>query len=141
MGPRAVAPGVRVLFNNAGLQKLTHMPRRPGFFAVMAALALAGCASPRDPDLRLPEAFEAPEGAPAGALALDTWWTAYDDAELTALIEQALARNPDIRTARARTSGANLFVVLLMIAPSSQELGPPAISGRFSPVEKGGSQW
>lgn len=68
----------------------------------MAALALAGCASPRDPDLRLPAAFEAPAEAPAGALALDTWWTAYGDAELNALIEQALARNPDIRTARAR---------------------------------------
>ncbi len=73
----------------------------------MATLALAGCASPRDPDLRLPAAFEAPAGAsaaapPPGALALDTWWTAYNDAELTALIEQALARNPDIRTARSR---------------------------------------
>jgi multidrug efflux system outer membrane protein len=68
----------------------------------MAALALAGCASPRDPDLRLPAAFEAPAGPPAGAIALDTWWTAYDDPELTTLIEQALARNPDIRTARAR---------------------------------------
>lgn len=78
------------------------MLRHPGPYAVMAALALAGCASPRDPDLRLPAAFEAPAGAPAGALALDTWWTAYGDPELTALIEQALARNPDIRTARAR---------------------------------------
>lgn len=68
----------------------------------MAALVLAGCASPREPDLRLPAAFEGPAGAPTGALALDTWWTAYDDAELTALIEQALARNPDMRTARAR---------------------------------------
>ena len=34
--------------------------------------------------------------------------------------------------ARARTSGENLFVVLLVIAPSSQELGPPAKPGRFS---------
>jgi len=102
MGPRAVAPGVRVLFNNAGPSIQTPMLRRPGPYAVLAALVLAGCASPRQPDLALPAAFEGPAGAPAGAIALDTWWTAYGDPELTALIEQALARNPDIRTARAR---------------------------------------
>jgi outer membrane protein, multidrug efflux system len=78
------------------------MFRRPGPYAVLATLLLAGCASPRKPDLSLPAAFEAPAGAPAGSLALDTWWTAYGDAELTTLVEQALARNPDIRTARAR---------------------------------------
>ncbi|WP_345576063.1 hypothetical protein, partial [Stakelama sediminis] len=37
-----------------------------------------------------------------------------------------------IRTARARTSGENLFVVLLVIAPYSQELGPPTNPARFT---------
>ncbi len=37
-----------------------------------------------------------------------------------------------IRTARSRTSGANLFVVLLVMAPPSQELEPPTSSGRFN---------
>ncbi|MFZ5718831.1 MAG: efflux transporter outer membrane subunit [Pseudomonadota bacterium] len=78
------------------------MFRRPGFCSVLAALALAACASPRDPDLRLPAAYEATAEAPPGAIPLDTWWVAYDDPELTALVEQALARNPDVRTARAR---------------------------------------
>src|SRR5271167_2856283 len=36
------------------------------------------------------------------------------------------------RRARLRTSGENLFVVLLMAAPPSQELEPPANPGRFS---------
>src|SRR5512140_3705519 len=36
-----------------------------------------------------------------------------------------------MRTARVRTSGENLFVVLLVMAPSSQELEPPANPGRF----------
>src|SRR3984885_15730556 len=36
------------------------------------------------------------------------------------------------RTARLRTSGENLFVVLLMAAPPSQELEPPANTGRFN---------
>lgn len=44
-----------------------------------------------------------------------------------------------IRTARARTSGENLFVVLLVMAPSSQELRPPAKPGRFSPASV--SRW
>ena len=37
-----------------------------------------------------------------------------------------------IRTARSRTSAENLFVVLLVMAPSSQELEPPANPGRFT---------
>src|SRR5664279_3368576 len=39
-----------------------------------------------------------------------------------------------IRTARVRTSGENLFVVLLVMAPPSQELEPPAIPGRFKTI-------
>ena len=69
---------------------------------LLAGLALASCATPRKADLRLPAAFEAPTSAPAGALALDTWWTAFGDADLTKLVEQALAHNPDVRTARSR---------------------------------------
>ncbi|RXH37030.1 hypothetical protein XH94_24345, partial [Bradyrhizobium zhanjiangense] len=41
-----------------------------------------------------------------------------------------------------RTSGENLFVVLLVMAPSSQELEPPANPGRFSPrLEWGSPDW
>jgi len=57
----------------------------------MACLALAGCASTRDVETRLPAAFELPAGPPAGAVALDTWWVAFNDPQLTGLIEQALA--------------------------------------------------
>ncbi|MDC7684522.1 hypothetical protein PQU92_14655, partial [Asticcacaulis sp. BYS171W] len=38
----------------------------------------------------------------------------------------------NIRTARSRTSGENLFVVLFIVAPSSQKLEPPAKPGRFT---------
>ncbi|WP_219993635.1 AbrB/MazE/SpoVT family DNA-binding domain-containing protein, partial [Asticcacaulis tiandongensis] len=38
-----------------------------------------------------------------------------------------------IRTARTRTSGENLFVVLLVIDPTSHELGSPANPARFNP--------
>ncbi len=35
------------------------------------------------------------------------------------------------RTARDRISGENVFVVLLIVAPSSQEWEPPTIPARF----------
>jgi NodT family efflux transporter outer membrane factor (OMF) lipoprotein len=73
-----------------------------GPLAGLACLALGACASTRDVDTRLPAAFEAPVSAPAGAVALDTWWRAFDDAQLTALIERALAASPDARSAAAR---------------------------------------
>ncbi|MDD2795911.1 hypothetical protein, partial [Acidocella sp.] len=39
-----------------------------------------------------------------------------------------------IRTARSRTSGENLLLVLFVMTPSSQELEPPANAGRFITV-------
>jgi NodT family efflux transporter outer membrane factor (OMF) lipoprotein len=71
---------------------------------LLACVALAACAPVRQPDVRLPAAFEAPQaGAPAAeAVALDRWWTAFDDPQLTALVDQALAANPDARSAAAR---------------------------------------
>lgn len=74
-------------------------------FAALAALSLSACATARKADVSLPVTYEAPAtamAAPAGSIALDTWWTAYGDAELTALVEQALVRNLDVRTALAR---------------------------------------
>lgn len=75
---------------------------RPGAFAVLTALALTACATPRPADVSLPAGYEAPPGVPPGTIALDTWWAAYGDPDLTALVEQALLRNPDVRTARSR---------------------------------------
>lgn len=67
-----------------------------------AGLVLAGCATPRDADVRLPAAYEQAPEAPAGSIPLDTWWTAYGDDQLTELVQQALERNTDVRTARSR---------------------------------------
>jgi len=81
--------------------------RPPVSAALMACLALCACASPRAPDTRLPAAFEAAAGAPAGAIPLDRWWLAFNDPQLSGLIEQALARNTDVRTAAARLQEAD----------------------------------
>jgi NodT family efflux transporter outer membrane factor (OMF) lipoprotein len=72
------------------------------FVLLAAGLVLAGCATPREADVRLPGAYEARSEAPPGAIPLDTWWTAYSDAQLTELVQQALERNTDVRTARSR---------------------------------------
>jgi NodT family efflux transporter outer membrane factor (OMF) lipoprotein len=74
--------------------------------AVVACLALGACASVRKPDARLPAAFEGPQAAPRGAVALDRWWVAYNDPQLTTLIDQTMAANPDARSALARLSEA-----------------------------------
>ncbi|CAN7522022.1 TolC family protein [Phenylobacterium sp. LjRoot225] len=72
------------------------------YIAAPLCFALAACGSAPKPDLRLPVAYEAPQPAPAGAVALDRWWTTFDDPQLTALIDQALVANPDVKSAAAR---------------------------------------
>lgn len=75
---------------------------RPNLALAVVAL-LAACASNdpvRAPRTALPAAFEAQ--AQAGAAPLDRWWVAYNDAQLTALIEEALASAPDAATAESR---------------------------------------
>lgn len=85
--------------------------RRQASITVLACLALAACTSGPKPDLWLPTAYEAPAQAAttpaAQAPALETWWTAFDDPQLTGLIEDALTRNPDAKTAASRLREAS----------------------------------
>lgn len=83
--------------------------KRALMIAAACAPLLAGCASgePRAPDLAVPAAFEAPtRGAALPAAALDQWWTLYNDAQLSGLIDQALGEGFDVRTAAARLEQA-----------------------------------
>ncbi len=82
------------------------MRSRP-VIAVLAATVLAACASPRAADQGLPGTYEAPATAVAAApVALDRWWTAFEDAELNRLVDQALASSTDVRLAAARLQEA-----------------------------------
>src|SRR5262249_29697558 len=78
--------------------------------AVAACLALGACAQARPADPAMPAAFEgakgAPDRVPAGAIDLDRWWLSFNDPQLNQLVDQALARNPDARSALARLSEA-----------------------------------
>jgi NodT family efflux transporter outer membrane factor (OMF) lipoprotein len=69
----------------------------------LTAMLLAGCALGEKigkPDLTLPQAFEAPQSStPPQAQTIDHWWLLFNDAQLTGLIDQALAASPDAKTA------------------------------------------
>jgi len=73
---------------------------RKGVFAVLLAGALAGCAvtQPAPPQLDLP----APTATAEQNALLEHWWLAFNDPVLTALIEEALANNLDLKATLAR---------------------------------------
>jgi NodT family efflux transporter outer membrane factor (OMF) lipoprotein len=88
---------------------------------VAAALALAGCAleSPPKPDairsqslanVAIPRAWTAGGGA-TGAVA-DDWVAAFDDVELTMLVDEALNYNADLQLAAARVELAAAYAKL-----------------------------
>lgn len=81
----------------------THVPTL-ALLALLASCAL-GPKTPA-PDTRLPAAFDAPVGAAAGGAWMDRWWSQYNDPQLEALVDQALATAPDARSARARLDEA-----------------------------------
>jgi len=107
--------------------------RHTSSLAVVAVLALAACASPRTPDLSLPGAFEAQPGV-AQTVALDQWWTAFEEPELSGLVEQALAANTDVRTAAARLQEvrAQRNSAILSLFPQGDATG----SGRRTETEQ-----
>ncbi|MDN3921066.1 efflux transporter outer membrane subunit [Roseateles violae] len=96
---------------------------RPSLIAAAAVLALAGCAlkSPpqRDelargaaPNRQLPAQWSAlasaSAGVPAGAVA-DRWLASFKDAQLQALVQEALAYSPDLAVAAARVEQAAAY--------------------------------
>jgi NodT family efflux transporter outer membrane factor (OMF) lipoprotein len=80
--------------------------------ASAASAVLCSCATP--PDLGAPAQLAAPEqyetvrsfGAPVVAWPSDRWWENYGDAQLSGLIEEALADSPSLAVAAARLSRA-----------------------------------
>jgi len=78
-----------------------------------------------------------------GMSTLNKWVTAHRDTDVVSTEDRELARAASLsntnRTARSRTSGENLFVVLLMMLHSTQKLEPPANPARFNPPYLPGS--
>jgi len=81
----------------------------PRALAAAAALTLAGCAQFSDLGERAQpkpidvyQTTQSLSGNSSAAWPVDTWWTVYGDAQLNALIEQALQGTPSLAVAQAR---------------------------------------
>lgn len=90
---------------------LTGMLRSRISLLLATALTLQACAVGPDYRPAAPDALGVPGGyaaaAPQGALPdISTWWTSFDDAELTSLIDRARRDNLDIAQAVARLKQA-----------------------------------
>ena len=99
-----------------------------------AATVLAGCTvgpNYQRPDLALPTSYARIAEAPGSGVDPATWWTAFGDPRLTALIEKGLAGNPDIAVAASRVRQARLQEIVARAA------GKPALnaSAQASRVE------
>src|SRR5262249_8318594 len=74
------------------------------------AAAVAGCSAPRDiqpqAEPRAPAAGATIAAAQPGAWPRATWWRAYGDAQLDALIERALGDSPHLPAAADRIAPA-----------------------------------
>jgi len=116
-------------------------------FAVFLGTALiAGCAVKSPPtraeiqkqaltEFALPAAWKA--GGDAGSIA-DNWLTAFNDAQLNALVAEAIAHNPDLRVASTRVEQAEQYVGLAKAAlrPQINLLGAGGVNmGSGDPVQ------
>jgi multidrug efflux system outer membrane protein len=82
---------------------------RAAALLVAAALALAGCTTTPT----TPPVLELPAGnAAADQVALDRWWTLFNDPVLTGYVDEALAHNLDLAAALARIETARAQVTL-----------------------------
>jgi multidrug efflux system outer membrane protein len=88
------------------------MRRTPTLLATLAlGAALGGCAvtQPAPPAVDLP-VMAAPNEAQQKLL--ERWWLAFDDARLTALVDEALRNNLDVASAFARVEAARAQILL-----------------------------
>src|SRR5580658_10222707 len=79
----------------------------------LAALALAGCAHPKDQvdtDLDIPAAYRATAASAAATWPAEDWWQGFGSPELNALIQKARTQNFDILAAIAQIRQADAQV-------------------------------
>jgi NodT family efflux transporter outer membrane factor (OMF) lipoprotein len=121
--------------------------------SLLAVAAVAGCAlkdpptredTARDalPNFKIPETYAAlPAPAPAQPVRAG-WLAAFDDPQLQALVQEALANNPDLQVAAARVEQAASFVKVAgaTLYPQVNALarGGGALSGDSSGLEGAG---
>ena len=100
-----------------------------------AALFLAGCAQLPElggmPQPKSAAAFQssASLASPSAHWPTEQWWTAYGDAQLNALIDEALADAPDLAAAAARLQRADAVLQITGAANQPQVSANASVSG------------
>lgn len=111
-----------------------HRLRMP-LSALGAALFLAGCAQLPDlgatPQPKPAQAFQSSASltAPSAQWPAEQWWTAYGDAQLNALIGEALADAPDLAAAAARLQRADAVMQITGAASKPQVSANASVTG------------
>ncbi|CAN7352215.1 efflux transporter outer membrane subunit [Variovorax sp. LjRoot84] len=96
--------------------------------AALAVLVLAGCADMAhiDSHAKLRDADSLGLGSAQAAPAIDSqWWLGFGDAQLNALVGQALEGNPNLQVARARLARAQASTAI------AEAAGKPQIDGEL----------
>ena len=107
------------------------------FLVLMSAALLSACATvPKlgdAPSLHTPQSLESSKSL-AGTFVnwpADSWWLAYNDPALNALIDEALAGSPDVALAAARVRAAEAF---------AQQAGAALLPSAGAEASAGGNQ-
>ena len=94
------------------MDKFSRTGLRPLTLAVLAALALAGCASTaaidREAPVAVPTDWQEAPARPTDEVIDPTWWRGFAVDELDRLIVQAFADNPDLAIASERVRQAEI---------------------------------
>ena len=98
--------------------------RRSAPLLLLLLLASACTVGPdyKQPEPQAPAAFAEPQPSDGG-VDLAAWWQAFDDPELTHLIEIGLAQAPDLQTAQSRVREARFEVI------EARSAGLPSVNG------------
>ncbi|WP_348683323.1 efflux transporter outer membrane subunit [Acidovorax soli] len=103
--------------------------------ALGAALFLAGCAQLPDlgatPQPQSADTFQSTASlqAPSALWPAEQWWSAYGDAQLNALIDEALADAPDLAAAAARLQRADAVMQITGSANQPQVSANASVTG------------
>jgi len=109
------------------------------FAALVAACLLQACALGPNytrPDTPVPAAFRGQDAAQPESIADLPWWEVFEDAELQALIAEALRNNYDLATAVARVEQARgqLVITRSAIFPQGGYAGEAARGRQFAAI-------
>ena len=147
---RKAAPGNRLTYLTAGYFAAFDYALRALYLAVLIAL-LTGCAvgpKYRDPSVQLHPFHNAPaisdRAATSAAPPIETWWTGFQDPELTRIIQHALDQNLDLQAALTRVQQARAIAKeagaqrlpegTLNAEAQAERLSLESGVGRYSPV-------